>query len=282
MTRPLLHLVLLLSAEMACAPQPRPRPRPAPPNPVTTLPPIEAPTPETATRRFAYAPGEHHYLLTTEAMLTVRTDSTPPLSSQVRTRALYALIADTTGGTLRTQGSLDSLVIDRGPRVPAAAELPTLPLLWDSNAVPPTERECSVSEELIHTGREILLELPTNLPDGHHWRDSSTTQLCRAGIPVTISTVHEYRVVGPDTFQGDSALRISRASTATFAGTRTIGQHAVSLSGAGNTTAELYLDLAGGALLARTEQGHTELSIQTPRGTTYLTQELRAQLQRRQ
>jgi hypothetical protein len=274
----------LLTYMLACAPAAR---RPDPSLPPPTAPPTTTPQPRppapAASRAFRYTPGEHRYLLTTDATLSLQADSVrPPLESHTTTRILYTLSVDTSTQPLHVSGSIDSFTVQRGSRIPTPVDSSLqLPLRWSSTSSSPDASGCSIASELIASAQELLPRLPDNLPDGHHWKEETSRSICRAELPVTVSTVHQYQVTGRVVLEGDTLLRITRSTSATLAGERLEGDRPITLVGSASGSAELFISLGLGRLVARTEQSQTEMAIETPRGTTRLTQELRSQLRAR-
>lgn len=273
----------LLTYMLACAPAAR-RPDPSlpPTAPPTTTPQPHSPTPA-ASRAFQYTPGEHQYLLTTDATLSLQADSVrPPLESHTTTRILYTLSLDTGTHPLHISGSIDSFTVQRGSRIPTPVDSSLqLPLRWSSASSSPNISGCSIASELIASAQELLPHLPENLPDGHHWKEETSRSICRAELPVTVSTVHQYQVTGPVVLEGDTVLQITRSTSASLTGGRLAGDRPITLVGSASGSAEFFISLRLGRLIARTEQSQTEMAIETPRGTTRLTQELRSQLRAR-
>lgn len=273
----------LLTYMLACAPAAR-RPDPSlPPTAPPTTTPQPHPLAPAASRAFRYAPGEHQYLLTTDATLSLQADSVrPPLESHTTTRILYTLSLDTSTQPLHVSGSIDSFTVQRGSRIPTPVDSSLqLPLRWSSASSFPDPSGCSIASELIASAQELLPHLPENLPDGHHWKEETSRSICRAELPVTVSTVHQYQVTGPVVLEGDTVLQITRSTSATLTGERLEGDRPITLVGSASGSAEFFISLELGRLIARTEQSQTEMAIETPRGTTRLTQELRSQLRAR-
>jgi hypothetical protein len=274
----------LLTYMLACTPPTR-RPDPSlpPPAALPTATPQPRPPAPAASRTFRYTPGEHQYLLTTDATLSLQADSVrPPLESHTTTRILYTLSLDTSTQPFHISGSIDSFTVQRGSRIPTpVGSSLQLPLRWSSISTSPGASSCSIASELIASAQELLPRLPDNLPDGHHWKEETSRSICRAELPVTVSTVHQYQVTGPVVLEGHTLLQITRSTSATLAGQRLEGDRPITLVGSASGSAELFISLELGRLIARTEQSQTEIAIETPRGTTRLTQELRSQLRAR-
>lgn len=276
--------IVLGLCTLACTPRTAPPPSSPRPAPESAPPTVPLPTTAAPARGFHYAGGDHHYVFTSDATVSVQTDSIrPPLESQTTTRALYSFSIDTLTRPPRITGVIDSFTVRHGSRIPTTTDSTLqFPLRWTSTlgTGSPPQQGCSLSTELIAGAQDLLPRLPTNLEDGRQWREEITRLVCRAEIPVTISSVHEYRVVGPTVFENDTVLQITRTTTATLEGERKQDDKTISLEGTGSGTAQLYVDPAAGQLIGRTEQARTELAIETPRGRTRLSQDVRTQLSR--
>lgn len=153
--------------------------------------------------------------------------------------------------------------------VPFSATLTTTGNLLDFQS--PTRSGCdSALSPIAATARELLIPVPPSFTDSTAWQDSTSTTICRDGIPVTTVAVHHYRVAGQATFDSTAAVQLTRTSTLTIAGSgtpryRTDGTF--SITGTGTSSGTFYLDPHAGTLLGGSENGDADITVTTAQST---------------
>jgi hypothetical protein len=247
----------------------------------------------------AYAAGAFTYDVTSEASIELLRDSTfvRPTSlvdTLLTTASLSYQIAGEGADRLVT-GAVDSFTVRStglvpGAREPYAAAIPFRATLLGGRMpaqftpaspvpqppAPPADSACVAPDApLIALAREVLVPLPFSVAPGHAWQDTVSTTTCRAGIPVTTTTVRSYRVVGPGERDGAPALTVSRATQITMTGQGTPGGQTVTVTGGGQGAGALFLDVAGGRYLGGTDSSTVELAISNGLQTRRFVQQAR-------
>lgn len=256
------------------------------PTPRSPGPGTHAPTdtvPDTAASpaiRFTYRPGTHQYLVVTDAAITLGGDTSSQRNrSETATRAYYTLNISPQGEVY--SGSLDSVRIRRQGSIPAPKDSFTqLPLHWSEQNTPVDM--CSPAAEFARSGIDILPNIPRELHRGDRWTDTTTTYICRNGLPLMLTATHDYEAVGLSTFQGDSAYHILRHTNITITSPAVTDSTmpAFQLTGGGTGTSDIYLDIDNRELIGRSTEGKLTLTLDGSRGLTELRQDLRAQVSR--
>jgi hypothetical protein len=138
---------------------------------------------------------------------------------------------------------------------------------------------CGVGiDPVVASARELVVALPPTLTAGATWRDSATTVTCRGEVPLTTTTVRDYRLVGPTTWNGTPALQIARTTSTSIQGREAQGRQTVAVIGSGSSSATLYVDRATAVLLAATGESHSTLTVTTPRGSFPFRQDTRDEI----
>ncbi|CAA9310712.1 MAG: hypothetical protein AVDCRST_MAG11-1468, partial [uncultured Gemmatimonadaceae bacterium] len=146
----------------------------------------------------------------------------------------------------------------------------------DSTAAPAAPLACARagSDALLGVARDLLVALPLTLAEGAIWRDSTSATSCRGNVPLTTSTVHEYRVarVAADSATGARTATVERRSRATIAGQGAGGSVGTTVVGTGSGQARLTFDLAAGRYEGGELTSAAELTVTTAAGVQTLRQ----------
>ena len=295
-------LALLAGCSRAPAPQPEPVPAarpPANPAPAATpgVPRAAEPTAPVRRGQLAYSAGTFAYDVTSEASIELVRDSSfvraaPLVDTLITTLALTYQIAGEGADRLVT-GTIDSFTVHSTGLVPESREPPTLPIAFQATLLagrvpaqftarttPAVDTTCAAPDApALSLARDVLVPLPLAATPGQSWEDTVTTTVCRATLPVTTRAVRSYRVVGPGTHDGEPALEVARTTHITMTGQGMPRGQTVTVAGAGQGAAALFLDAAGSRYLGGRDSSTLELTIsngaQTRRFLQHVRQETR-------
>ena len=92
--------------------------------------------------------------------------------------------------------------------------------------------------------RNIILP-PAMLTKGQTWTDSSTVPACTGTIPVQLTTVRQYHVLGEGS---DGSVTLDRSDRVLAAGEGAQGQHRITLRAQGSGSSRMSLDRITGSL----------------------------------
>ena len=278
MLHPIRLLVLLVFAGCTAAGPPRAgdRVEPVPDAPGAVPRPI-----------YRYAPGTLVYRITNEATITAAGDSLA-MPESLTTTVLIRYNVEDAGGVLDVRGTVDSFSIQGATRTSAPATPALLPIAfratlhYDGTVLSfegLADTACaSPGGPLLAAARELLPAIPRPLVLGERWRDTTRSTVCRGDVPVTTTAVQQYTVRGADTFQGSPAVRVTRQSEITLAGSGTQAVQEVTLTGTGNARTELYLDPLTGRFLGSTGEYAADIAFATPRLRQLFTQRVRQRI----
>ena len=250
-------------------PAPAPVPVPAQPAPMQPAPPVAAkadsvPTPIVPGRSwsFSYSSGAHAYSIVNVATVTLAGDSLAQPET-VTTNAHVTYFVGAESAPRAVSGTVDSFTVRSGARVARAEQRLGSPVAFagsfDANGLtltapaplPPGLGPCDApAAAALLTLRDLLTPIPPTLGAGASWNDSTTSTLCRAGVPVTVATVHHYTVVGPVAHDNVEAVRVLRTTTLSISGSGTGRAQGVLVEGHGDGQGELLLDPTSGRLLS--------------------------------
>ena len=288
LSAPALAAVLLLAA--ACGPRvpatPRPTPSPAPsPSPTigptapidTTLPTVtEVPTPVPDGRAawaFAYMPGFVVYTVDTRAEFEIWGDSVQAGRDSATTHASVSFRISPENAPRGVAATVDTFLVQPRTSAPVASALPT-PLVFQATLDDGRSRLAFASEQVmlgapcagpgltLHAmARDLTPALPTVLERGARWRDSTSHALCRAGVPLVVSAVHEWSVEGEVERDGMRWIRLRRLTQATVTGTGEGRRAGASIDGTSRVTADYLVDAVGGRVHSLTADSESELQL---------------------
>lgn len=315
---PLLVVGVALLAAAACTPPSarQPAARPPAPAPKRTPPasnrgasPAAAPTsgaPNAAAARagapFSYAPGSYRYAVTSAATIELASDSGGQQRGEtVESRAVVGLRLTARGdGARAVAGTVDSFTVSRAGVPAPAMPLLAAPLSFrgtldpartrlelhpGTSAAPPRVAaggDCnSPSEALLLLAREALAVVPPGaLAAGRTWDDSTVSTVCRGDVPLTVRSVHHYRVEGVERRGETDAVHLTRTSDIGVAGQGAQRGLTVTVSGRGSARADLYLDVVAGHFLGGEGESTLQLDLSAPdRATQHVTQRARVRVE---
>lgn len=142
---------------------------------------------------------------------------------------------------------------------------------------PPADCSTQVSVALSTIQRSLIL-IPIQLQRGQSWMDSTSTATCSGSIPVTLTALRHYRVVGETTDGARRGLLLERVDKTSSVGEGTEGQHRIQLRTEGTGNMELLIDPQTGGLLKATGANTTLATVTTSGRSQRFTQTSREQL----
>jgi hypothetical protein len=226
---------------------------------------------------FRYAAGTRHYLIRTEGVVELTTDTVSQRMPVSRTASYTLTLLPDTGGVLRMTGTVDSFSVSGDTAIPAPRQdsgAAAAAIAFSETMTPTGELasfqgqvadSCdSATSVLAAAAQELVIPLPPTLADSASWTDSTTVTTCRGGLPVTTIARHQYRVAGQTTYAGVPAIRLLRATSTELSGSgtppnRTDGTF--TLTGRGHSTATLYLDPLSGMFLGGISEGEADITV---------------------
>lgn len=264
-------VVLACAGAVACAPGALARaPRPEPEGPVG----VTASRAERWVVHTAGTPRTHELRL--EGTLVSRIDSTErtdTLQSVLRTTWTFAAApAGAQHVPERIAGSITEFRVSFGGS--AALEAPprlSMPVRYAAESGGASEQplltiprpdECGVgaSASALSALRELWVSPPETLFVGRTWRDSTSYVTCRDSIPLTVTSTRAFRVLGAESRDGETFVRIARRSTTHLLGNGTQFGEPLQLEAEGVGEMLLELALDGGAI--RSGAGESELRVE--------------------
>jgi len=238
-------------AATACAGRPAPQ---ATPSPASAL--SQRPAAPPAPVPLRYAPGTGHYRFDSQSHVEqdmMGQVNSIDLSSGV---SMTVAMADTSGnlGLVITIDSL-AMTMPAGMPSPDSAELAaargvTVRLVASPQGetislTPPQSASASV-QQIAMGLREFLPILPPGPPDsGATWTDSSSTTLSSQGIPLTVHTSRQHRVVGWEVHGGTRALHLATTASYTLSGSGESQGQQIDLAGGGQRVTDAFVSASG-------------------------------------
>ena len=105
--------------------------------------------------------------------------------------------------------------------------------------------------------------VPFVLRTGMSWTDSSTVAACTGTVPVQLTTVRNYRVLGEARNSGSPAIVLDRTDRITATGEGTQGQHRIGVQAAGTGSARIFLEPGTGLLKLNEGEYRTEVVVRS-------------------
>ena len=113
-----------------------------------------------------------------------------------------------------------------------------------------TESDCASGTSSAIPGiQRLVVQLPLQLRKDQTWTDSTSAAVCSGSVPVVLTTIRSYRVIGETEIHGQPALRLNREDRTTSQGEGSEGQHRIQLQSSGTGRGEVIIDRTTGALL---------------------------------
>ena len=142
---------------------------------------------------------------------------------------------------------------------------------------PPADCNTQVGIALSAIQRSLVL-IPIQLQRGQSWVDSTSTAACSGSIPVTLTALRHYRVMGEITNGTRKGLLLERVDKTSSVGEGSEGQHRIQLRTEGTGNTQILIDPLTGALLKATGANTTLVTVTTSGRSQRFTQTSREQL----
>jgi hypothetical protein len=198
-------------------------------------------------------------------------------SAELRTRAFVTFSVTRDSLQVRGAGVVDSFTVNGLEQVGGKASAPMSPMTVpfefsiDSGQVrvsvrPALANLCDAPETgATNLVREMLVRLPRQLDAGATWTDSSSSFVCRAGVPITIRTRSSYVVDRVEPRDQSLDVFITRTMQIALDGASTVAWRARSVRGTGTGTQSIRIDGTSGALVELNGQSTLMLEVGTDR-----------------
>jgi hypothetical protein len=132
---------------------------------------------------------------------------------------------------------------------------------------------CDSMEEAARSlAADTYLAIPGSLEQGREWNDSTVSDLCRGGIPLTATRASRYRIVEVRQTRDSTIARIARQTTLSLGGSGLQGTRRITVRGDGSSEAMLTYDVRGGRFLESTGQSVLQLTFETIQQTERVVQ----------
>jgi hypothetical protein len=119
--------------------------------------------------------------------------------------------------------------------------------------------------------RNIAL-LPSTLIRGQRWTDSSTVPACSGSIPIQLTTVREYHVLGEES---SGSIALDRSDRIVASGEGAQGQHRISLRADGSGNSRMSLNPTDGSLSRAESEYRIEVVVGSSGRLQHFTQVVR-------
>jgi len=129
--------------------------------------------------------------------------------------------------------------------------------------------------------QRALIVSPTHLEKDMTWTDSTTTSICSGAVPVSLTAVRSYRVVG-ETKQGETpAILLERQDRTSSTGEGTEGQHRIQIKSQGTGRSTILIDVRSGALIEMITVNSTTAAVTTSGRTQQFVQSTHERIARK-
>ncbi len=115
----------------------------------------------------------------------------------------------------------------------------------------------------LSTIQHNIILMPLEVSTAETWSDSTSSVVCNGTLPMTITMIRTFHVIGEGNYVGIPALIIDKKERTFSKGEGSQGQHRIFIETHGTTTSQLYVDRKSGELLSAKSINQTSLSIQS-------------------
>ncbi|HZK79159.1 MAG TPA: hypothetical protein VFC35_09630 [Gemmatimonadaceae bacterium] len=188
----------------------------------------------------------------------------------------YSISIQRSADTISITGSINDFRIDVHGRLLSVDSIqPKLPLSFTGKItttrirLQTTDKVQSqtlcddISQTPLGIVQRNVFTIPIEVTNEQSWRDSTTSAICNGSLPISVTTLRSYQLIGTAQLDGVSVLVIDQKERALSSGEGSQGQHRIFIQTLGNTTRRLYADKTSGLLIASKAESKVELSIQS-------------------
>ena len=233
--------------------------------------------PQTGNRSWSFLPDSqpHHYSSVVTTLLELRTDTgTTKESLETTTDFTLAFSRSSSDSVpVRVTGSIDGLRLKGNGRTGQDTDFPFRPFSFsgqiDSGSLS-LDSAGGAAFQIITACDSIglnavtglnrnIVVLPRVVSTGMTWTDSSTVPGCSGGIPIQLTAVKSYRVIGETGTPG--TIEIGRNDRVRAVGEGAQGQHRVMIQAAGTGSARILIDRSSGMLSQMEGEQKTDVIV---------------------
>ncbi len=253
-SRYLLASILCLGGIVACRSSSLPEPETTP-TPVTT--PVQPPETRTSgSWTIPISQSTHSYHSTTRTIIQeAGSQNSRRDTIEVSTWFTITTNQPSANSTFAT-GSIDSVHSKPDLSIPVRPIHFTAGLnggeiqLEEEIAGPAVDRCASPESQFLSEIRPLLIVRPIRFNATTIWTDSSSATGCSAGIPLTKQVTQAHRVGGEQIKSGSQVLELNQTEAIHFSGSGAQNQHQLTISGEGEGTTKLYIEIESGITTA--------------------------------
>ena len=285
-SRAIVFGLLVAGGAFGCASAPAPVRAPDPSVPrepertPVPLPPAKGPL------SFTYRDGSYIYDLrqaTTVSVGVGGVDGAVALEDTLQTSGSLTYTISSVTGAPVVSVTIDSLVITsvrdtttpvRRLGAPVSAQLPlTSPLLTTPDDSAVFLSTCDSMEEAARVlAADVHLQIPVALQEGQRWTDSTSTTLCRGGIPLTAVRISQLQIGRIRENRDSTIATVTRQTALTITGSGMQGARRITVRGQGTSETLFTYDVRAGRFLESTGQSALQLGFETIQQTDQVTQ----------
>jgi len=217
---------------------------------------------------------EHTYLAVTGTELRLD-DSTTTLRDALGTRTEFRISVSRQPRSSSILATVNSFTLQSGsrtglPEIPlqlpfsAAGRLENNKLTFTPSANHSSATDCSNTAvfTLSVIPRSFVLA-PLELHTGMTWTDSTSVELCSGSIPIVVTSVRNFRILGESLSGATPVILLEKCEKLHSAGEGSSGQHRVLLNSEGSGVGQVAIDRATGLLVDDTSTYTAIVSIRS-------------------
>ena len=214
-----------------------------------------------------------HYLST--AQTTVELADSATIRDQVTRRVVFNLAFSTSSSGTRAVASIHEVSLSAGNRIGPSLPPVSLPFTIEGQIADgslalqtatgqsgPGVLDCNnpVMAAFPSLQRAIVIT-PATVNSGMTWRDSSSTSSCSGSVPVSLTIIREYQVLGSSSYSGMPSILLERREIASFKGEGSQNQHRILISGTGTASSQIHLHPVSGQLMSLDGEHQADLVV---------------------
>ena len=200
----------------------------------------------------------------------------------------FTVSATSEGGSLKLAGTIDHISIKAGSRIGQLETPLAVPFAFTGSVENSTLFLDSLNNGAT-TGfpclnnafgtlallRRNVVILPSVIRSGMTWTDSADVSACSGPIPVNLTLVQTYRIIGETGYEGQQVLLVERIDQTRVAGEGSQGQHRILISSEGTGSAKLYVSRTTGSLVVNESEQKADINVTSSGRVQKFTQTVR-------